>query len=80
MAGSWPDLPSRKIAYHDDGTVVAARYPPAGAPYENFYEWQAGANGLDQLNNLDFAIITPDWDNQLFALGGEEAGMLTATT
>lgn len=71
MAGSWPDVPSRKIPYHNDGTVVAARYPQDGAPYENFYEWDAGVNGLDQLNDLDFTTIPQNWANKRFPIAGE---------
>lgn len=65
MAGSWPDMPSRKIAYHDDGTVVAGRYNLAGAPYENFYEWSQAAK--NECNDLDFTVMTEDWANKMFA-------------
>ena len=62
MAGSWPDTPSRKIAYHADGTVVVGRYPADGAPYENFYDWDSGPLGLEEMNDLDFDGIVPDYD------------------
>lgn len=65
MAGSWPDMPSRKIAYHDDGTVVVGRHPTGGAPYENFYPWDADA--LEELNDLDFQQISDNWANGTFA-------------
>lgn len=61
------------MAYHNDGTVVAGRFPQDGAPYENFYEWDPGVNGLDQLNDLDFAIIAQDWPNKRFPIAGEFA-------
>ena len=61
MAGSWPDCPSRKIAYHDDGTVVVGRYEDLGAPYENFYEWSVA--GVNELNDLDHQTISPSWPN-----------------
>ena len=66
MAGSWPDTPSRKIAYHADGTVVVGRYPPDGAPYENFYPWDPTSTGLEELNDLDFSDIDQDWANGRF--------------
>lgn len=70
MAGNWPDAPSRKMAYHNDGTVVAGRHPLDGSPYENFYEWAAGATGTEELNDLDFVAIdadgVADWNNGIF--------------
>lgn len=64
MAGSWPDMPSRKIPYHDDGTVVAGRHPTGGAPYENFYEWNA--TYVNEMNDLDFVKISEDWSDRRF--------------
>lgn len=66
MAGSWPDCPSRKIAYHDDGTVVAGRYEDSGAPYENFYEWSAA--NVNKLNDLDHVPVGNDWPNSFMAI------------
>ena len=70
MAGSWPDTPSRKIAYHADGTVVVGRFPADGAPYENFYDWDSGPLGLEEMNDLDFDGIIPNYALKRFpALG-----------
>jgi len=67
MAGSWPDCPSRKIAYHDDGTVVALRSEDSGAPYENYYEWLPA--NVVELNDLDFQPIPEDWPNSIKPMG-----------
>ena len=78
MAGSWPDCPSRKIAYHDDGTVVAGRYEDSGAPYENFYEWSLA--NITELNDLDHVPISPDWPNSFMAITRFAPGVATSIT
>jgi len=76
MAGSWPDMPSRKMAYHDDGTVVAGRFEDSGAPYENFYEWSAP--NVEELNDLDMTPINTDWPNAFPATTRLFNGVLTS--
>lgn len=74
MAGNWPDAPSNKMAYHNDGTVVAGRHPIDGSPYENFYEWASGPTGTEELNDLDFTPILMNWANKLFPVANNLTG------
>ena len=67
MAGGFPDMPSRKIPYDVDGSVVATRWPNGGTPKEKWLEWpdayKKDLNDIDE-SRIEWSPYGDFWLNQ----------------
>lgn len=68
MAGNYPDVPSRRMAWDDDGAVCLRRLPTTGPNVEHTDAEMADLNDEDNVNVFRYAGVTNPDGGYLYAI------------